>query len=342
LWPVAFTTLILGYALVLHASPLWITIYLLAISVTAVIRLVVLIGALVSPPAELRAEGVRVRSSAFSMTLASLSWSEVSHAWITYVGGRRHLGIVTVRRDRPYFLPAPERSAPRESIDSALRGLSGDRIALADGPPVFSGGWDPDTAPRRAVPALRFGRERPTARWVRYVVPVVLFLLLPVLARAQQPWNQPWWPGVESATSAPDPCAAVDATTRQRLALTGVMQQIGGRTDTTCGLGGIEAAMTVRYRVAIAVLGSSRAAAVKLADGAMSADGTQPVPGLGDAARISATRPDAGPGVPGVAHLVARRANVVLEINYQGVDDPDLSGLIVRVARQAIAALDVH
>jgi hypothetical protein len=206
---------------------------------------------------------------------------------------------------------------------------------------MFSSGWDPDAGRRRTrTSGFRYGRPRRAPAWRPYAAVVALVLLFPIATGAQQAWNQPWFPGVESATKTPDPCLAVGPAALQRLELPGTGLSnaglgIGRGVDQTCTFRSGSAAMAVRYRVANAFFGSSRRKAAKVAAEQMTTTGTQAVPGLFDEARISA-------GAGGTAHLVARRANVVVEISYQGIGGPDLAPAIIDVARGALATVDVH
>jgi hypothetical protein len=324
---IGLRALLVAYGFVLHAEPLWLLLYLAIVAVPAIIQAGVVIAGLIAPPPRLTAEGVHVRSSAFATKLTLLPWSEITRVWVTYFGRRRFFAVLAARREKPYLAPIP---VGREAAEAALRASSGGTVAPDDGPPTFSTGWDPDTGRRAAFPRFRYGRGRPyplrlTVLWV-----LVLILVFPVVVGAQQPWNQPWFPGVTTATSVPDPCTVLSPATRAHLAVRGGGTRLGGRHDAICTFADLNGALGLRYRLATAWFGSSTAKASGVALHVLAEAGTRPVPGLGDEARISASGTD--------AHLVIRRANVVVEIRYEGAN---AGGGAIRAGREAVDAIRV-
>jgi hypothetical protein len=324
---IGLRALLVAYGFVLHAEPLWLLLYLALVALPAAVQVGVVVAGLIAPPPRLTADGMHVRSSAFATKLTRLPWSEITRVWVTYFGRRRFFAVLAARREKPYYAPIP---VGRDVAEAALRDFSGGTVTPADGPPTFSTGWDPDNGRRAAFPRFRYGRPRPYPVSRVVIGVLVLVLVFPVIVGAQQPWNQPWFPGVTTATAVPDPCTVLSPATRAHLAVRGGGTRLGGRHDAICTFADLNGALGLRYRLATAWLGSSTAKAAGLALDVLAEAGTKPVPGLGDEARISASGSD--------AHLVVRRANVVVEIRYEGADAGDGA---IQAAREAVDAIEV-
>jgi hypothetical protein len=301
---VAIYAVLVAYGFVLSIPMPWLALYTVGLALPATVRLVAVIATLIAPAPVLAPDGLHVRASAFAPRLTVLPWSEITRVWVTYFGRRRHLAVLAARREKPYFVPVST---------VAFRWLSGGAVTLADGPPTWPIGWDPDTSRRPAAARIRYGRERPVpfavyTTW--FAATVQLILIFPWAIGVQQPWNQPWWPGVAVATSAPDPCTAVSPATRRQLSVGTGGAELGRGHDVQCTFADLYGALAVRYHVANALYGSSAAKAKDIAAAALVPTASNDVPGLGDEARISASDSE--------AHLVIRRANVVVELLYKG------------------------
>jgi hypothetical protein len=323
----AVRALLVAYGFLLHAPLLWLLVYLALVALPAVIGLIGVIAGLIAPLPRVTAEGVHIRSSGFATTLTRLPWSEITRVWVTYFGRRRYFAVLAARREKPYFAPIP---VGREAAEEALRVFSGGAVTPADGPPTWSSGWDPDTSRRAAFPRFRYGRARPFPVAVTILSLLVAIVVFPGIMGAQQPWNQPWFPGVTAATSVPDPCTVLSPATRQQLAVRGDGSRVGSRHDAICTFADLNGALGLRYRLATAWFGSSTAKASGIAGDVLAVTGTRPVPGLGDEARISASDGD--------AHLVIRKANVVVEIRYQGANAGDGA---IQAGHEAVDAIVV-
>jgi hypothetical protein len=324
---VAIRALLAAYGFLLHAPLIWLLVYLALVALPAVVGIIGVIAGLIAPLPRVTAEGVHVRSSGFATSLTRLPWSEITRVWVTYLGRRRYFAVLAARREKPYFAPIP---VGREAAEEALRVFSGGTVTPADGPPMFSTGWDPDAGRRTSFPRFRYGRARPFPVAVTVLSILVAILVFPGVVGAQQPWNQPWFPGVTAATSLPDPCTVLSTSTREQLAVRGAGTRLGGHRDVLCTFADLNGALGLRYRLATAWFGSSTAKASGIAGDVLAVTGTAPVPGLGDEARISASDSD--------AHLVIRRANVVVEIRYEGRDAGDGA---IQAGREAVAAIAV-
>lgn len=324
---IGLRALLIAYGFLLHAELFWLLLYLALVAVPAAVQVVVVITGLIAPPPRVTADGLHVRSSAFATRLTVLPWSEITRVWVTYFGRRRYFAVLAARREKPYYAPIP---VDREAAETALRDFSDDAVTPADGPPTFSTGWDPDNGRRASFPRFRYGRPRPYPVSRVLIGVLVLVLVFPVIVGAQQPWNQPWFPGVTTATSIPDPCTVLSPATRRQLAVRGDGTRLGSRHDAVCTFADLNGALGLRYRLATAWLGSSTSKASDVALDALALAGTRPVPGLGDEARISASE--------NIAHLVIRRANVVVEIRYEGANAGDGA---IEAGREAVDAIKV-
>jgi hypothetical protein len=319
---IAIYALLVAYGFVLGIPMPWLALYTVALALPAIVRLIGVITTLVAPAPVLAADGLHVRASGFATRLTELPWSEITRVWVTYFGRRRHLAVLAARREKPYFVPVST---------SAFRRLSGGAVTLDDGPPTWPTGWDPDTSRRPTSARVRYGRERPVpfaayASW--FVAALQLILLFPWAVGVQEPWNQPWWPGVAVATSAPDPCTAVSPATRRQLSVGTGGAELGHGHDVQCTFADLYGALAVRYHVANALYGSSAAKAKAIAAAALVPTATNDLPGLGDEARISASDSE--------AHLVIRRANVVVELLYKGGNARDGA---IQAGRDAVNAI---
>ena len=100
--------------------------------------------------------------------------------------------------------------------------------------------------------------------------------------------------------------------------------------------------LTVTYRVHHTLFGSSVSSAAEDADtAAWQADLEDRLDGVGDEAWIGAASYGTRRGGAGM-HVVARRANVVVEVRYASRDDQErVRTLVTGTARAALAAVDV-
>jgi hypothetical protein len=165
--------LILGYG--------WITVLSTAAGVATAL----------GPAPAVTPEGLGVRPRPWRRETVLLRWSEVTAAWIGYVGRRAYLCVRTnsprvpvTGRPLPVYIPPDV--AP-ETVRAAVERLSGGAVPMWNHDPDGPGG-------RQRV---RF-TERP-ASTARVVVPPLLFIVfwlltIPFVLGVPQVWNQPWWP----------------------------------------------------------------------------------------------------------------------------------------------------
>jgi len=178
----------------------------------------------------------------------------------------------------------------------------------------------------------------------------ILVVFFPVLLAGLQfgivdtPWeDEPWWPGLDIATSTPDACGALSTEDARRLVPDGTVEAVYGEPDGISGFcrrtgstGQVDVEVSrERWGDLIAEAGKEFR---READGAAEA-----VPGLGDEAVVEA----AGSKV----HVVVRRGNVVVEVEFrddargEALDTGSFAanrGAVVEVARSAAAAVDLR
>jgi hypothetical protein len=172
-----------------------------------------------------------------------------------------------------------------------------------------------------------------------FVAAFPLFLAGFQFATVDAPWeDKPWWPGVDVATSTPDPCAALSTEDARRLVPDGDPVQVFGDPETvtrSCRRDGGNVRLDVDVRretfgdvVAEARSGFRRTAAVSRV--------TEPVSGLGDEALAG--------GSGSRVEVVVRRGNVVIEVSLRSdakENVPDREAVIA-VARNAVAVVDLR
>src|SRR5690349_595249 len=156
--------------MVLDARPALRAVWIAILGVSVLLQVTMLVLAVATPPATLDAVGVRVRRSAFSVRLTRIPWSEITYMWIAYFGTQRHLALLTVRRESPYLVPILDGLVDRDQLDAAIRQYGEGRVSIANHPPTWTGGWDPDTGRRAAFPRFRNGRDRRPPRALRLAV----------------------------------------------------------------------------------------------------------------------------------------------------------------------------
>jgi hypothetical protein len=265
--------------------------------------------------------------------------------WIDYDGWRRHLTVLTADRGRTtrHRVHLPAGSPAFDELDAAVRTLSHGRLELADRAP--DGGWSEfDDGPGRP---FRAGRRVSLPAWSYVVLLPLIAVCLPVVLDRPQPWRQPWWPGIQAAAAAPDPCDAISAEAARDLFAYATARPIIDRSSRrTCRIDGGQAELTVDYFVFNPVFGSGDDDAVEHLNEARSRTGKfrpEPVPGLGDQAWIAGNSPGTTTLIDrGQAMLVARRANVVLEIFYGGEREPEVArAAVLAAAQRAIGALRI-
>ncbi|MER7276362.1 hypothetical protein ABT369_18115 [Dactylosporangium sp. NPDC000244] len=182
---VVFRALIVAYALALGARGLMLFAVLALFGVTGALGLFAFVATLTVPPAEVTADGLRLRALAVSTGLTDLAWSEVRAAWIAYLGSQRCLFALAGERERPYFSPIPDGPGAAD----AVRELSGGTVTVANEPPP---------RPQTDSPGFRLagvGRARRTPLLVAVLPWVLILVMLPWLTHTTPAWDQPWWPG---------------------------------------------------------------------------------------------------------------------------------------------------
>jgi hypothetical protein len=336
---------VIGYAVALHASTTW----LLALAAWFVLMLALAapgtLVALFGPSPVLTVDGVRVRRHPWHPRLVLVPWSEPLMLWIEYFGRRPFLSVLPPDpgRNRPYriFL-SPPAATPTELAD-AVRTLSRGTVELSHrGPEPASSPFEDSDGPFRRRP-YRVGRAAKTPIWV-YALPIAaLAVTLPLLVDRPQPWRQPWWPGINAAATAPDPCKAISADVSRDLFASATSHRTDGE---SCRIEGNLAEMIVEYAVFNPAFGSGEEKAADRMDQAISRTGrfsTEPVPDLGDEAWIAGNPQGTTTLIDrGQALLAARRANVEVEILYRGESEPDVvRAAVLDTARRAIAAVEI-
>jgi hypothetical protein len=224
-----------------------------------------------------------------------------------------------------------------DTVREAVRTLSDD---TAD---VLDRGFGHDAGTQMAVGKRH--RETPMPWWqyaVRYAVWLAIIVLgYPLLLSGPPPWNQPWWPGTNVAIRLPDPCKAITGGEGTEVSgLPGTATSDASSAVCTVAAGTSE--LTVTYRLHHRFFGSSVAAAAEDADDAAFQAGVKDrLAGVGDWARIGAAAYGNRRGGAGM-HVVARRANVVVEVRYASRDDPEkVKTLVTETAKRALARVTV-
>ncbi|MFF5263116.1 hypothetical protein ACFY4C_29660 [Actinomadura viridis] len=170
---------------------------------------------------------------------------------------------------------------------------------------------------------------------LRLVHPLIALALAGWLLYQEKPWLEPWWPSNREVTALPDPCAVVDDATARRLVpgptrAADPVRRSGAFLVARCTWNRPEWAGSLRVEYALAsrvgnASGTASAARrVKLSV----ALGGEPFTGLGDEAYVRGDKPggrdgDTAGGTAGgdgfaTAELTARRANVVVKVEYAG------------------------
>jgi hypothetical protein len=355
-WRTVLATLV---GLVVLAAPIAYGVYLAPGGYSRVLLAVILVPSLVfaaflirgavvrltGPPPALTTEGIRLRTRSWHKRLVDVSWSRATMMWIDYIGRQPVLNVVPSGRIgrraprpdapiRPYVIPLPPRVRP-DTVRDAVRTLSD---GSAD---VLDRGFDDDGGARIARGRRR--RETPMPWWqviLRYAIWLLVVVIgLPLLLSGPPPWNQPWWPGTTVAIRLPDPCRAVTgAEGTQVSGLPGTSSS--DSSSRVCRIVADTSELTVTYRVHHTLFGSSVAAAAEDADdAAWRSDVEDRLDGVGDEAWIGAASYGTRRGGAGM-HVVARRANVVVEVRYASRDDPEkVRTLVTGTARAALAAV---
>jgi hypothetical protein len=241
---------------------------------------------------------------------------------------------------RPRFIPLPRNSPGTDDIRDLVSTLSGGAVRVADRAPHPG-----DFGTEAGRPIGRF--RRPFARTLPiWTLPVVVLLnaaLVPLLVSVPAPWNQPWAPGVDVAIQAPDPCAAVGGETLRTLGGTSsgrvTMDQYGIR---ECTFAIANGDLIVRSSVHHAFFGSSvDKARTYLYD-------TRPTQmtrwdGLGDEAWIVGNEPGTTASAKrAVVGVIARRANVVVEIAYRGAVSAAVGrSAVAEIANRVLSSAEV-
>jgi hypothetical protein len=200
----------------------------------------------------------------------------------------------------------------------------------------------------------RFLPRRPANRWFGLLVVLVVFLA--ALIAAGHPWVMPWWPGVREAGAVPDPCGS---------AFGDRVQSLVGNTRKTVPGGDSGLAGWVREQHSCMFVGNSRWFNItysRYAHDVISAEqrarkeyaqswctqrtGTwRQLPELGDEAMVSHLA--AGQSGGDDICLLARRANVLVELTYVNSDDQTAGSdsaveTVIAIAGTAIAAIQVN
>jgi hypothetical protein len=307
-----------------------------------------MVAYLAAPPPALTTEGIRLRTRSWQKRLTDIPWARATMMWIDYAGRQPVLNVVPSGRVgrraprpdapvRPFLIALPPKVRP-DFVRDAVRTLSG---GAAD---ILDRGFDSHGGTH--IVRGRRHRETPMPWWqvaVRNAILLVVILLgLPLLLSGPPPWNQPWWPGTNVAIRLPDPCKAI----------------VGGEGTEVSGLPGTSTSdaasrvcevvagasqLTVTYRVHHTFFGSSVGAAAEDADNAAwQADSEERLAGVGDEAWIGAAAYGSRRGGAGM-HVVARRANVVVEVRYASRDDPaKVRTLVTGTARRAVDRVQIR
>ncbi len=302
------------------------------------------VGLTAQPPA-LTDEGIRLRTRPWRKRLVDVSWDRATMMWIDYVGRQPVLNLVPTGRIgrraprpdapiRPYVIALPPK-VRADGVRDAVRSLSDGRADVLDR------GFDHDGGARIA----RGRRETPMPWWqfaVRYAIWLVVVVLgFPLLLSGPPPWNQPWFPGTNVAIRLPDPCKAVTGAEGTEVSgLPGT--STSDTTSRVCRIVAGSSELTVTYRVHHKFFGSSTGAAAEDADtAAWQADAEERLDGIGDEAWIGTAAYGSRLGGAG-QHLVARRANVVVEVRYASRDDRGkVRTLVTETARAALARVPI-
>jgi hypothetical protein len=349
-WLLAVPVVIAGYLVALGADrlrtiPFWVLVAVIGTVVLA--NLAVIVRALAGPHPALTRAGVVAARRPWGRP-RPLPWDRVRLCWIDGRLGNRAL-VVLARGEhgsRLRYLPlwgaAPEPAA----IDAAVRAFGDGRVLLLDRPPAAAalaalGGPEPGIR-RAAGPPLRR-----VPLWTMGAALLAAVLLAPLALGLPEPWNQPWWPGTHQAMRAPDPCAVPGAAARATLlgpADAAITRNHSGVTE--CVIRTDAASLTVRYSVHQRLFGSGTGKArAYLTDMRLDARvphaAPEPVGELGGDATVLANPPGTTADQDrSMVVLLARRANVVVEIRYRGGADPvPARAAVLEVARSAVTAI---
>jgi hypothetical protein len=343
-----FPAAVIGYAVALHASGTRLLALAAWFGLMTALSAPGLVVALFGPSPVLTVDGLRVRRHPWRPRLVLVPWSETLMLWIEYFGRRAFLSVLPPdpSRNRPYriFLSPPSAS-PTELAD-AIRTLSRGTVELSHRPPDrTSSPFDDGDRPFRRR-TYRTGRAAKTPIWVYASLAAVLAVTVPFLMDRPQPWRQPWWPGVNAAAVAPDPCHAISADVSRDLFASAAGRSTVDRGDhRACRIEGNLAEMVVEYSVFNPAFGSAEEAAADHMDQAVYRTGRfspEPVRELGDEAWIAGNPQGTTTLIDrGQALAVVRRANVVLEVIYRGESEPDVArAAVLDTARRGIAAVE--
>jgi hypothetical protein len=339
---VALSAFVVGYAFALHASGIRFICLLVVVGIYVVPALFPGVMALFGPLPALTADGVQSRRRL-------VPWSQIQMLWIEYLGRQRYLNVLTTApsRRKPYRVRLLDGSLGPHELDTAVSTLSQGQVELSDrGPEDVWSGFEDDAAlyQRRA---LRLWSTREVPTWAYIVVVPLLMFTLPDLLDRPQPWRQPWWPGVESAAVAPDPCDAIAADVARDLFASAPSQPSDDGADhRRCQIDGNKAEMIVDYYVFNPAFSSSNDEAshhMFLATTRTDNFDPEPVPGLGDEAWIAGNAQGTTTWIDRAqALLVARRANVVVEVLYRGESQPDATrAAVLATAQRALGAVEI-
>ena len=146
------------------------------------------------------------------------------------------------------------------------------------------------------------------------------------VAGMAEPWRQPWWPGNQLATRAPETCVALSPELAGPIVgASAVPHQTGDVPDRSeCSVEGNGATVRVRYSVHSGVFNSG----VKAAKAYLGSQLTDDVdiserPALGEEAVFQGKAPGSHSIFLGPSQLLAaRKGNVVVLVTYTGTGDP--------------------
>lgn len=344
-----FASLLVGSVLLLGVDDVFIPVLLCCDLAMMGLLAWPVITALGSGKDALTADGLRFRESPMILGTDLLPWSRIASLGIDAIGSTRYLRVV------PTDVPAYLGGLGRPSRLTAL--MMNSRY----GAPVMVplGSSITDQRIREAVGQLSRGRlavddDGQTGApmglrrvaWLCGAMGGVLLLMV-ALVPLIQPWERAWWPGVHEASALPAPCEAVAGENVQ--ALMGEVQPTSDAYDdglgtamASCGYAGDAESLTVmylRYDFEDGVGASERAHVSydMTLSGYFSLYTDRSEVDLGDEAVIGAQNSEYSGTL-----MLLRRANVVIEIDYSGGDDPaTVKALVTGLGSQALDAIVV-
>lgn len=166
-----------------------------------------------------------------------------------------------------------------------------------------------DIARRARADLDRGGRRTPTGKLVLRTVLALVYVA--AFVTLDPVWHSPLWPGRQEASDLPQACPVLAPAAGMQVR---ARRQALPRTGEACTIGGTLSLRADLYTYRVGDDGGIEQAEPRFR---AAADGGRAVPGLGDEAAVRVSAPPGEPDRPGLVKVVARRANVVVQLTYR-------------------------